>query len=241
LTSQLAAQLLAAAVRNSADLSAVRTGSVSSTSAIETLANEHFDPRPYSNVIAGLEALNAGKLDAFLCDRPILQLNVRKDFRDDIQVLDKALCARELRHRRAARLPASEAARRRHAGRNAWPLVGGVLRRYLGNDPTTLSVKDVSVPFKQPQQVGLLSQPYGRSMMPEKSKKNDDRNRYSEQPQERASAETHDPPPLKEPAEQHADLILVPEVNELETGKSQRVPFKRRRGTCGLAIRLSTR
>jgi polar amino acid transport system substrate-binding protein len=94
LTSQLAAQRLAAAVRTSADLASVRTGSVSSTSAIDTLVDEHIDPRPYSNVNAGLAALKKGKLDAFVYDRPILQFNVRKDFRDDVEVLDK-LFARE--------------------------------------------------------------------------------------------------------------------------------------------------
>jgi ABC-type amino acid transport substrate-binding protein len=94
LTSQLAAQRLAAAVRTSADLAAVRTGSVSSTSAIETLANENIDARPYPNANAGLEALKDGKLDAFVYDRPILQFNVRRDFRDDVEVLDK-LFARE--------------------------------------------------------------------------------------------------------------------------------------------------
>ena len=94
ITSQLAAQRLAAAVRTSADLSAVRTGSVSSTSAIDTLRTEHIDVRAYPNVAAGLEALKAGKLDAFVYDRPILEYNVRKWFADDIQVLDK-LFARE--------------------------------------------------------------------------------------------------------------------------------------------------
>jgi ABC-type amino acid transport substrate-binding protein len=94
ITSQLAAQRLAAAVRTSADLSAVRTGSVGSTSAFDYLGNEHIDVRAYPSVTAGLEALKAGKLDAFVYDRPILEYNVRKRFQDDIQVQPK-LFARE--------------------------------------------------------------------------------------------------------------------------------------------------
>jgi ABC-type amino acid transport substrate-binding protein len=94
MTSQLAAQRLAAAVRTSADLAAVRTGSVVSTSAFQRLTSDHIDPRPYANVNAGMEALKAGRLDAFVYDRPILEYSVRKNFRDEVQVLDK-LFARE--------------------------------------------------------------------------------------------------------------------------------------------------
>jgi polar amino acid transport system substrate-binding protein len=94
LSSQLAAQRLAAAVRTSADLAAVRTGSVSSTSAFDTLVKDDIDPRPYPNVTTGLGALKAGKLDAFVYDRPIIEFNVRKGFRDDVEVLDK-IFARE--------------------------------------------------------------------------------------------------------------------------------------------------
>ncbi len=90
MTSQIAAQRLAAAVRTSADLSSVRTGSVSSTSGFDYLKGEHVDVRAYPDVTAGLRALKAGKLDAFVYDRPILEYNVRNGFRDDIQVQDKA-------------------------------------------------------------------------------------------------------------------------------------------------------
>lgn len=89
ITSQLAAKRLEAAVRTSADLAAVRTGSVSSTNAFDYLTGEHIDVRAYPSVSAGLEALKAGKLDAFVYDRPILEWNVRKAFADDVQVLDK--------------------------------------------------------------------------------------------------------------------------------------------------------
>lgn len=90
ITSQLAAQQLQAAVRTSADLSVARTGSVPSTSAFQYLKGQHVDARAYPDVTAGLEALNAGKLDAFVYDRPILVWNVHKGFADGVTVLDKA-------------------------------------------------------------------------------------------------------------------------------------------------------
>jgi hypothetical protein len=63
--------------------------------------------------------------------------------------------------------------------------------------------------------------------VPEQGKKNDDRNRNSEQPQQRASAETHDPPPLKE-LQQRAGQKLVPGQHDREAEKSQSPPIDRR-------------
>jgi polar amino acid transport system substrate-binding protein len=134
MTSQLAAQRLAAAVRTSADLSAVRTGSVSSTSAFDYLGGEHIDVRPYPSVTAGLDALKAGRLDAFVYDRPILEYNVRKGFRDDVQVQDK-LFARE---NYAIAVPQGSPLRAQIDVAMIDDLHGpwwrDVLRRYLGGD-----------------------------------------------------------------------------------------------------------
>lgn len=134
MTSQLAAQRLAAAVRTSADLSAVRTGSVSQTSAFDRLKAEHIDPRAYPNVNAGLAALKSGKLDALVYDRPILEYDVRQGFRDDVQVQDK-LFARE---NYAIALPLGSPLRAKidvvmlEALRDPWWT--DLLQRYLGND-----------------------------------------------------------------------------------------------------------
>jgi polar amino acid transport system substrate-binding protein len=134
MTSQLAAQRLAATVRTSADLSAVRTGSVSATSALDRLVGDHIDARPYPNVNAGLDAVKAGKLDAFVYDRPILEYNVRRGFRDDVQVQDK-LFARE---NYAIALPLNSPMREKidvvmlNEMRGPW--WGEVLQRYLGGD-----------------------------------------------------------------------------------------------------------
>ncbi len=89
ITSHLAARRFAAVVRTSSDLAAIRTGSVPSTNAFDFLRSERIDVRTYPNVSAGLDALKAGKLDAFVYDRPILEWNVHKGYIDDVQVLDR--------------------------------------------------------------------------------------------------------------------------------------------------------
>ncbi len=89
ITSQLAAQRLAAQVRRSGDLASVRTGSVAGTHAIDYLRSEHIDVRSYPDAHAGLQAIKDRKLDAFVYDRPILAWNVRRDFNDDIEVLEQ--------------------------------------------------------------------------------------------------------------------------------------------------------
>ena len=93
-TSQLAVKRLELAVRSSADLAIVRTGTVNATSALGYLQSQHIAARRYATVAEGLQALKAGKLDAFVYDRPILEWNRRKDFVDDVTVLDK-MFARE--------------------------------------------------------------------------------------------------------------------------------------------------
>lgn len=89
ITSHLAARRFAQVVRTSSDLAAIRTGSVPSTNAFDYLRSQRIDARSYPSIPAGLDALRAGKLDAFVYDRPILEWNVHKGYIDDIQVLDK--------------------------------------------------------------------------------------------------------------------------------------------------------
>ncbi len=89
ITSQLASRRIAAQVRSASDLAAVRTGSVAATSAFDYLRSEHIDVRGYPDAHAGLQAVKDGKLDAFVYDRPMLAWSVRKDFVDDVDVLDQ--------------------------------------------------------------------------------------------------------------------------------------------------------
>jgi polar amino acid transport system substrate-binding protein len=94
LTAQLATKRLTSVVRSPGDLASVRTGSVSDTSAFDYLRREHVDARSFPDVASGLQALKAGKLDAFVYDRPILAWNVHGSFADDVEVLDQVF-ARE--------------------------------------------------------------------------------------------------------------------------------------------------
>jgi Bacterial extracellular solute-binding proteins, family 3 len=134
ITSRMAAQRLESAVRTSADLSVVRTGSVNSTAAFDSLRGQHVDVRNYPDVTAGLEALKDGKLDAFVYDRPILEWNVRKGFIDDVTVLDKIFSREDY----AIALPENSALRAKidiamvDELRGAW--WQDLVQRYLGRD-----------------------------------------------------------------------------------------------------------
>jgi ABC-type amino acid transport substrate-binding protein len=88
ITSQLTAKQIANRVRGPSDLTVVRTGSVAATAGLEYLRSEHISPRVYDSAEAGLEALKQGKLDAFVYDKPLLNWIARKDFADDVEVLD---------------------------------------------------------------------------------------------------------------------------------------------------------
>nr|WP_294543628.1 transporter substrate-binding domain-containing protein [uncultured Rhodopila sp.] len=88
ITSQLTAKQMANRVRGPSDLTMVRTGSVASTAAVDYLRSQHVPVRIYATAEAGLEAVRHGKLDAFVYDKPLLTWIARKDFADDVRVLD---------------------------------------------------------------------------------------------------------------------------------------------------------
>jgi ABC-type amino acid transport substrate-binding protein len=88
ITSQLTAKQIANRVRGPTDLTTVRTGSVVSTAAVDYLRAQHVGVRTYANAEAGLEALRQGKLDAFIYDKPLLTWIARRNFEDEVRVLD---------------------------------------------------------------------------------------------------------------------------------------------------------
>jgi ABC-type amino acid transport substrate-binding protein len=88
ITSQLTAKQIANRVRGPSDLTIVRTGSVAATAALGYLRSEHLSPRVYDSAEAGLDALKQGKLDAFVYDKPLLTWIARRDFLDEVEVLD---------------------------------------------------------------------------------------------------------------------------------------------------------
>jgi ABC-type amino acid transport substrate-binding protein len=86
-TAQLTRKDLLGRVRGEYDLGAVRTGTVASTSALDYLRNQRIYPAGFESAATGLAALKAGKLDAFVYDKPLLDWVVRRDFADELRVL----------------------------------------------------------------------------------------------------------------------------------------------------------
>ncbi len=134
ITSQLTAKQMVNRVRGPSDLTMVRTGSVAATSGLEYLRSEHVSARVYDTAEAGLEALKQGKLDAFVYDKPLLTWTARKDFLDDVEVLDTLFD----RQNYAIAVPAGSGLRTRinvamiDGLREPW--WRDVLIRYLGRD-----------------------------------------------------------------------------------------------------------
>nr|WP_294523708.1 transporter substrate-binding domain-containing protein [uncultured Rhodopila sp.] len=88
ITSQLTAKQIANRVRGPSDLTMVRTGSVAATAAVDYLRSQHVSARVYTSAEAGMAALRQGKLDAFVYDKALLTWIARKDFAEDVEVLD---------------------------------------------------------------------------------------------------------------------------------------------------------
>ena len=73
-------------VRNVSDLRAVAVGVVSGTSSADFLDHQRIAHRMFGSVAAGLEAVDAGEIDALVYDRPLLSWAVRGKF-PTLQVL----------------------------------------------------------------------------------------------------------------------------------------------------------
>jgi polar amino acid transport system substrate-binding protein len=88
ITAHLTSRQLEGSVHSIADLRSVRVGAVAETASLDYLSREHISFRTYPDEAAGLKAVEAGKLDAFVYDRPLLYWLVKKQYNDSIQVLD---------------------------------------------------------------------------------------------------------------------------------------------------------
>ncbi len=86
-TAQITSKTLLSRVRGEYDLLAVRTGTVAATSALDYLGSQHVSSRSFASAEDGLKALKAGRLDAFVYDKPLLEYVVRKEFADELSVL----------------------------------------------------------------------------------------------------------------------------------------------------------
>jgi polar amino acid transport system substrate-binding protein len=90
ITSALTTQRIQGLVRNVQDLRALRVGAVQGTSAQEFLDGQRVSHRGVADLAAGLRAVAAGRLDAFVHDKPLLTYVVRREA-SGVQVLGLSL------------------------------------------------------------------------------------------------------------------------------------------------------
>jgi ABC-type amino acid transport substrate-binding protein len=88
ITSQFTARQLQGVVHELGDLRSVRVGVVGGTAALSYLTRARIDFRVLATPQDGLTALRAGKLDAFVYDRPLLAWLAKEGFGGSVQVLD---------------------------------------------------------------------------------------------------------------------------------------------------------
>jgi ABC-type amino acid transport substrate-binding protein len=88
LTSQLTLKHLRETVNDERDLRYVRVGAIAGTETTEYLGHEHIAYQIYADVESGLLALQKGRIDALVYDRPLLLWLVNERFSGSLRVLD---------------------------------------------------------------------------------------------------------------------------------------------------------
>ncbi len=89
LASSLTADRIAGPVSGIADLASARVGVVDKAASNEYFAREYIPTSKYADVEAGLAALKAGNIDAFVHDEPILRFTVRRKFGRELAILPR--------------------------------------------------------------------------------------------------------------------------------------------------------
>jgi ABC-type amino acid transport substrate-binding protein len=89
LTSQLTVKHLRDTVNGEADLRYVRVGTIAGTEATEYLGHERIAYQAFADAEAGLLALQKGRIDALVYDRPLLLWLVNERFSGSLRVLDQ--------------------------------------------------------------------------------------------------------------------------------------------------------
>lgn len=87
-TSHLTAEQLEGDVHDAADLSSVHAGAALGSSSMNYLSSQHIDFEIFPDFGSGLDAIKAGKLDAFVHDKPILYWLAKNQYQDAVKVLD---------------------------------------------------------------------------------------------------------------------------------------------------------
>jgi polar amino acid transport system substrate-binding protein len=88
LTSQITLKQLRGAVHGEADLRDVRVAAIAGTETTEYLDRQHIGYQVFGDAAAALSALQKGRIDALVYDRPLLLWLVNERFASSLQVLD---------------------------------------------------------------------------------------------------------------------------------------------------------
>ncbi len=88
LTSQLTLKHLRGTVNGEPDLRYVRVGAIAETETTEYLGNEQIAYQVFADAETGLSALQKGRIDALVYDRPLLLWLVNERFSSSLRVLD---------------------------------------------------------------------------------------------------------------------------------------------------------
>jgi polar amino acid transport system substrate-binding protein len=91
ITSALTTRQLRGAIHSIGDLSSVRVGVITGTSAEETLGKLQIAHRDFASLQDSFKALQAGKIDALVHDKPLLAWAIRKDASSSIELIDATL------------------------------------------------------------------------------------------------------------------------------------------------------
>jgi ABC-type amino acid transport substrate-binding protein len=91
ITSSLTRRELQGVVHNVNDLRSVRVGALAGSSTVDYLDRQRMSHRGFANAQDGLTALQAGAIDAFVYDKPLLIWIVLHDFSTTLRVLDIVL------------------------------------------------------------------------------------------------------------------------------------------------------
>jgi ABC-type amino acid transport substrate-binding protein len=88
ITSALTIKHLQGAVHGVSDLSTARVGALTGTSTEDTLSHLRIAYQKYATLEAGLNALRAHELDAFVYDKPLLAWAIHQGFSSSIELVD---------------------------------------------------------------------------------------------------------------------------------------------------------
>lgn len=87
IASSLTVNQLSGDIESLQELRQHEVGSVAASASLQFLDDNYVPARPYNNVQAGLDALQAGDIDAFVYDEPILKYEILSGNRTGLQVL----------------------------------------------------------------------------------------------------------------------------------------------------------